>query len=64
MPDYTVYELTSLQRMLVILGAGVLLFGIGYLFYHRLLLAALLVPGSAYGRGCCTNICCSAAGLR
>ncbi|WP_425516998.1 type II secretion system F family protein [Paenibacillus tritici] len=49
LPDYTVYELTSLQRMLVILGAGVLLFGIGYLFYHQLLLAALLVPGSAYG---------------
>ncbi|ETT45684.1 Flp pilus assembly protein TadB [Paenibacillus sp. FSL R7-269] len=49
LPDYTVYELTSLQRMLVILGAGAVLFGIGYLFYHRLILAALLVPGSAYG---------------
>lgn len=49
LPDYTVYELTSLQKILVILCAGALLFGIGYLFYHRLLLAALLVPGSAYG---------------
>lgn len=49
LPDYTVYELTSLQRVLVTLCAGVLLFGIGYLFYHRLLLAVLLVPGSVYG---------------
>ncbi|WP_340021772.1 type II secretion system F family protein [Paenibacillus sp. FSL K6-1096] len=49
LPDYTVYELTSLQRVTVILCAGLVLLGIGYLFYHRLLLAVLLVPGSAYG---------------
>ncbi|AIQ56726.1 pilus assembly protein TadB [Paenibacillus borealis] len=49
LPDYTRYELNALQRILVILTGSVLLFGLGYLFYHQLLLAVLLVPGSAAG---------------
>ncbi|MEK5023771.1 MULTISPECIES: type II secretion system F family protein [unclassified Paenibacillus] len=48
MPDYTVYVLTPLSRMLAMLAGGLLLFGIGYLFYHNLLLSLLLVPGGAY----------------
>lgn len=48
LPDYTVYTLTSLQRILSLLAGGVLLWGIGYLFYHNVLLSLLLVPGGAY----------------
>lgn len=48
LPDYTVYELTSLQKILAILTGGLLLFGIGYLFYHHWILSSLLVPGGAY----------------
>ncbi|AIQ16385.1 pilus assembly protein TadB [Paenibacillus sp. FSL H7-0357] len=48
LPDYTVYVLTPLSRMLAMLAGGLLLFGIGYLFYHNLLLSLLLVPGGAY----------------
>ncbi|WP_397386800.1 type II secretion system F family protein [Paenibacillus sp. MMS20-IR301] len=49
LPDYTVYSLTPLQRNMAIITGGLLLYGTGYLFYHQLLLALLLVPGSAYG---------------
>lgn len=49
LPDYTLYELTSLQRVAVTLCAVMVLLGIGYLFYHQLLLALLLIPCSAYG---------------
>lgn len=48
LPDYTVYVLTPLSKMLAILAGGLLLFGIGYLFYHNLLLSLLLVPGGTY----------------
>lgn len=49
LPDYTVYELTVLQGIAAMLAGGILLFGIGYLFYHQLLLSLLLVPGGAAG---------------
>lgn len=64
LPDYTVYVLTPLSRMLAMLAGGLLLFGIGYLFYHNLLLSLLLVPGELMHRGCCVITCGSAAGLR
>ncbi|WP_019912948.1 type II secretion system F family protein [Paenibacillus sp. HW567] len=48
LPDYTVYTLTSIQSILSLLAGGVLLWGIGYLFYHNVLLSLLLVPGGAY----------------
>lgn len=43
------YGLTSLQRIGVILAGSMLLYGLGYLFYHHLFLASLLIPASAAG---------------
>jgi tight adherence protein B len=51
LPDYTVYELTVLQGIAAMLAGSILLFGIGYLFYHQLILSLLLVPGGAAGPG-------------
>ncbi|WP_372237774.1 type II secretion system F family protein [Paenibacillus sp. P46E] len=48
LPDYTVYVLTSLQKIMAMLAGGTLLWAIGYLFYHNGLLSCLLVPGGAY----------------
>ena len=48
LPDYTVYELTRLQKILAIAMGGLMLFGIGFLFYHNWILSLLLVPGGAY----------------
>lgn len=48
LPDYTVYELNSLQKVLAMIAAGMLLFGVGYLFYHHVLISLLLVPGGIY----------------
>ncbi|UQZ35217.1 pilus assembly protein TadB [Paenibacillus sp. PK3_47] len=48
LPDYTVYLLAPLSKMLARLAGGAVLLGIGYLFYHNLLLSLLLVPGGAY----------------
>ncbi|AWV32160.1 type II secretion system F family protein [Paenibacillus sp. FSL H7-0716] len=48
LPDYKVYELTLLQRILTLTAGGLLMYGIGYLFYHHWLLSLLLMPGGAY----------------
>ncbi|MBW4083431.1 type II secretion system F family protein [Paenibacillus sp. S150] len=48
LPDYTVYALTSPQKVLALLAGGGLLWAVGYLFYHNVLLSLLLVPGGAY----------------
>ncbi|ULO10550.1 type II secretion system F family protein [Paenibacillus sp. 19GGS1-52] len=48
LPDYKVYVLTLVQKILAISGGSLLLFGIGYLFYHQWLLSLLLAPGGAY----------------
>jgi len=48
LPDYTVYELSPLQKYIAIAMGSLLLFGVGYLFYHQWLLPLVLVPGGAY----------------
>jgi tight adherence protein B len=48
LPDYKVYILTRWQKSGAIIVGGLLLFGVGYLFYHHWLLSLLLVPGGAY----------------
>lgn len=48
LPDYTVYVLTFPVKLLAMLAGGLLLYGVGYLFYHSLLLSLLLVPAGAY----------------
>ncbi|ASA26124.1 pilus assembly protein TadB [Paenibacillus donghaensis] len=48
LPDYTIYHLSRLQYMLAAGVGGILLLGIGYLFYHNWLIALLLVPGGGY----------------
>lgn len=48
LPDYTIYELTLLQKSSALIIGGLLLFGIGYLFYHHWLLALVLLPGGSY----------------
>jgi tight adherence protein B len=48
LPNYTVYELTLVQKTLAIAVGGMLLFGVGYLFYHHWILSLLLMPGGLY----------------
>lgn len=48
LPDYTVYVLSPRMKIAALLAGGLLMFGIGYLFYHQLLISLLLVPGGAY----------------
>jgi tight adherence protein B len=48
LPHYTVYELTLLQKILAISVGSLLLFGVGYLFYHQWILSVLLMPGGMY----------------
>lgn len=48
LPDYTVYVLSPRLKIAALLAGGLLMFGIGYLFYHQLLISLLLVPGGAY----------------
>lgn len=48
LPDYTVYVLSTRLKILAVLAGGLLLFGLGYLFYHQVLFSLLLVPGGAY----------------
>ncbi|WP_410513873.1 type II secretion system F family protein [Paenibacillus sp. BR2-3] len=48
LPDYTVYDLSVLQKSMAMITGGLLLFGVGYLFYHHWLLPLVLVPGGAY----------------
>lgn len=48
LPDYTVYVLSPRLKIAALLAGGMLMFGIGYLFYHQLLISLLLVPGGAY----------------
>lgn len=46
--NYTVYELSLLQKVLAIIVGGLLLLGIGYLFYHHWVVSLLLMPAGAY----------------
>lgn len=48
LPDYTVYVLSPRLKLAALLAGGMLMFNIGYLFYHQLLISLLLVPGGAY----------------
>ncbi|MFF2017602.1 type II secretion system F family protein [Paenibacillus sp. NPDC058177] len=48
LPDYKVYILSSWQKNTAILIGSLLLYGVGYLFYHHGLIALVLVPGGAY----------------
>ncbi|WP_342564666.1 type II secretion system F family protein [Paenibacillus sp. FSL R7-0345] len=48
LPDYTVYVLSPRLKIAAWLAGGLLMFGIGYLFYHHLLISLLLVPAGAY----------------
>lgn len=48
LPDYTVYELSRLYKVLAVAIGGLMLFSIGYLFYHNWIISLLLVPGGAY----------------
>lgn len=48
LPIYTVYELTLLQKVTSVVIGGLLLFGIGYLFYHHWVLSLALVPFGVY----------------
>lgn len=48
LPDYTVYVLSGPQKIISIVIGSLLLFGVGYLFYHQWLLPLILVPGSVY----------------
>lgn len=56
LPDYKVYELTLQQRILTLIAGGLLMYGIGYLFYHHWLLSLLLMPGGAYAPIYCVTI--------
>lgn len=53
LPNYTVYELTLVQKTLAIAVGGMLLFGVGYLFiiigYYRYYLCLV---------GCMHLVCC------
>nr|WP_260510247.1 type II secretion system F family protein [Paenibacillus typhae] len=48
MPDYTVYVLSPRLKIAAMVAGGLLMFGIGYLFYHQLLISLLLVPAGVY----------------
>ncbi len=48
LPDYTVYVLSPNLKIAALLAGGMLMFGIGYLFYHQLLISLLLVPAGGY----------------
>lgn len=48
LPDYKEYELQPRLKLLAMLLGGIALYAVGYLFYHRLLLPLLLVPGGGY----------------
>ncbi|MFD1775763.1 type II secretion system F family protein [Paenibacillus rhizophilus] len=48
LPDYTVYTLNPRQRIVSAAAGGLILFGIGYLFYHNLLIALVLSAGGYF----------------
>lgn len=48
LPDYRMYELTGRQRAVCLFVGGMALFGIGYVFFHSLLIAFVLVGGAAF----------------
>ncbi|WP_150265697.1 type II secretion system F family protein [Paenibacillus tepidiphilus] len=48
LPDYTVYHLAPVTRGLAIAAGSLLLYGVGYLFYHNPVLSLLLAPGGLY----------------
>ncbi len=45
LPDYSVYVLSPLERIMCVISGAVLFFGIGYLFYHQWLMALVLSTG-------------------
>ncbi|SIQ65467.1 type II secretion system protein F (GspF) [Paenibacillus macquariensis] len=47
LPDYSIYELSTVERVMCIIIGGFLLYGIGYLFYHQWI-ASLLIACSAW----------------
>lgn len=48
LPDYKVFVLTMRQKVMATAVGGLMLFGIGYLFYHHWVLSLLLMPGGVY----------------
>ncbi|QWU18257.1 type II secretion system F family protein [Paenibacillus sophorae] len=48
LPDYTVYTLNSRQRIISAAAGGLILFGVGYLFYHNPVIALLLSAGGYF----------------
>lgn len=46
--DYTVYRLSLKEKAASIAAASLLLFGIGYLFYHNMIIAVLVAAGGAW----------------
>jgi tight adherence protein B len=45
LPDYSVYVLSGLQRILCVAAGAVFFFGIGFLFYHQWIIALFLSAG-------------------
>lgn len=48
LPDYTVYTLNKRQSIVSAAAGGLILFGIGYLFYHNPLIALVLSAGGYF----------------
>ncbi|WP_052020195.1 type II secretion system F family protein [Paenibacillus pini] len=46
LPDYSVYVLSSRQKLQCICFGGALFFGIGYLFYHHWIISMILASGA------------------
>ncbi|MHA0857203.1 type II secretion system F family protein [Paenibacillus sp. CMAA1364] len=42
LPDYSMYELSILERVLCILCAAIVMYAIGYLFYHQWIISLLI----------------------
>ncbi|GGH13207.1 type II secretion system F family protein [Paenibacillus segetis] len=48
LPDYTVYVLSTRQKGICLLVGGVVLYGIGYVFFHSLWIALVLAGGAVF----------------
>lgn len=57
LPDYKVYELTLLQRILTLTAGGLLMYGIGYLFIIIGCCRCCLCHAELMPRVCCVTIC-------
>lgn len=57
LPDYTVYELTLIQKTLAIAVGGLLLFGVGYLFIINGYCRYYLCQVGCMHLVCCVIIC-------